>query len=277
MKVIFWAQQGRMGNLIFQYLALAHYSKPDDILICSEKNIFKYFKSKRKYLKMQSSFFMFLNVFFKVTANFRLISSISPAKEILKGGYESESGDAIWKKGLISKILYFDGFYQSDKYYKAGDLKLWKKVDDGEVISRHNLPLHRNMVAVHLRKKDYADWSILGKQGTVLPDRWYQDAIGEIQKSVKDPIFIFFSDEIVDETLIKNIEYRIISGNSEFDDFLMMSLCHHAIISASSFSYWSAMINFHDEKIVIAPKYWLGFKSKVWYPSTIKNNKFRYI
>lgn len=277
MKLIFWAQQGRMGNLIFQYLALLHHSNPDDVLICGEHNIFQYFESKRKYLNIKNSLFLFLNFFFKLTASIRLISSISPEKGILKGVYEFELGNVVWKNGLISKILYFDGFYQNDKYFNSGDLVISKEVDVDEIVSRNNLPSRQNMVAVHLRKKDYADWSILGCKGTILPNEWYLEAIKEICACVKDPLFIFFSDDIIDRTLIENIEFRLITGKSEFEDFLLMSLCQHAIISASSFSYWSAMINYNAKKIVIAPKYWLGFKSKIWYPPMIQNNKFRYI
>jgi len=37
-----------------------------------------------------------------------------------------------------------------------------------------------------------------------------------------------------------------------------MSCCHHNIIANSSFSWWSAYINTHSNKIVCYPSVWFG-------------------
>ena len=62
--------------------------------------------------------------------------------------------------------------------------------------------------------------------------------------------------------------------NNALQDFILMSLCDHNIISfASSFGWWAAYINSNSDKIVIAPedyhldkKYTLreGFYPKEW-------------
>jgi hypothetical protein len=43
-----------------------------------------------------------------------------------------------------------------------------------------------------------------------------------------------------------------------------MTLCNSAILSPSSFGWWGSYL-MKDRDIVFAPKYWLGFESKVEY------------
>ena len=51
---------------------------------------------------------------------------------------------------------------------------------------------------------------------------------------------------------------KIDHGITDWEQVLMMSLCHHNIIANSSFSWWGAYFNSHEDKIVCYPDIWFG-------------------
>lgn len=71
------------------------------------------------------------------------------------------------------------------------------------------------------------------------------------------PKFYVFTDnpDWVRENF-KDIEYTLVEGNpasgwgSHFD-MQLMSVCKHNIISNSTYSWWSAFLNAHPQKIVV--------------------------
>ena len=72
---------------------------------------------------------------------------------------------------------------------------------------------------------------------------------------------VVFSDDI--DWCKKNLSHLndnivFVEGNKDYEDLFMMSYCDHNIISNSSFSWWSAWLNFNPHKMVIAPKNWFG-------------------
>jgi hypothetical protein len=68
----------------------------------------------------------------------------------------------------------------------------------------------------------------------------------------------------------------MVSENDIGTDFAIMTLCDWAIISASTISYLWAY--FMRNKIgIFAPKYFLWFIKKTWYPDWIETKKIDYI
>lgn len=115
-------------------------------------------------------------------------------------------------------------------------------------------------VAIHVRKgKDYAQR--IWYQNTC-PVEYYQKSIKIMAGKIAHPKFYVFTDnpDWVKENF-KDIEYTLVEGNppsgwgSHFD-MQLMSVCKHNIISNSTYSWWSAFLNVHSQKIVIGPKVW---------------------
>jgi hypothetical protein len=71
---------------------------------------------------------------------------------------------------------------------------------------------------------------------------------------------LIFSDDI--NWCIENFDFiknkTFISGNSDFFDLYLMSMCNNNIIANSTFSWWAAWLNINKDKKVICPKIWFG-------------------
>ncbi|MGM9767303.1 MAG: alpha-1,2-fucosyltransferase [Candidatus Cryptobacteroides sp.] len=127
-------------------------------------------------------------------------------------------------------------------------------------------------VAIHVRKgKDYQ--SRIWYQNTC-PMEYYGNAVAYMKEHIENPRFFVFADnpEWVKENF-KDFDYILVDANpsagwgSHFD-MQLMSLCHHNIISNSTYSWWGAYLNETAGKIVVLPKIWFNPKSCEDYTST---------
>jgi hypothetical protein len=83
------------------------------------------------------------------------------------------------------------------------------------------------------------------------------------KSELKRTLFLIFSDDI--EWCKSNLDFIknkiFISGNLDYQDLYLMSMCNHNIISNSSFSWWGAWLNNHKNKKVIYPSRWFNFSA----------------
>ena len=92
------------------------------------------------------------------------------------------------------------------------------------------------------------------------------------------------SDESLEnEKFLKKIKNKIVIDSNHYSvDFAIMTLCDGAILSPSSYSWWGAYF-MKQKEFILAPKFWLGFNSKIDYHSnpipdffkTIEVNKIK--
>ncbi|NLE55163.1 MAG: alpha-1,2-fucosyltransferase [Lentisphaerae bacterium] len=118
-----------------------------------------------------------------------------------------------------------------------------------------------NPVCIHFRRGDYVNLSSVG----FITLDYYMNAIKILQNKIKNPTFFVFSDDIAwckNNFIVPNIPtfyVDCISKNdlpTDYFHFNLMMNCHHFIIPNSTYSYWSALLGKHEQKIVIAPKKW---------------------
>lgn len=117
-------------------------------------------------------------------------------------------------------------------------------------------------ISIHIRRTDYV--AIHNN----LKWEYYDKAMAEIKKYYLKPVFIVFSDDYlwVKNQMPTDVNCYYIDDNEclkDYEQLLVMSRCASNIIANSTFSWWAAWLNRNNEKIIIAPKKWLGGQSKL--------------
>jgi len=139
-------------------------------------------------------------------------------------------------------------------------------------------------IFLHVRLGDYLrhDRNRVDTNRYVLPEQYYHYALTQILSRSLPPFHIFVaSDEIdVARNLFSNLENSTFVNESSELTLSILSSCDAGILSASSFSWWAAhvalLINNRSGPF-IAPKYWLGFSSRLWHPLGFESKSLTYI
>lgn len=166
---------------------------------------------------------------------------------------------------------YISGFWQSEKYFLpiADEIRqdfCFKNEPSTENLNSLSKIRSTNSISVHVRRGDYVNFAKTNLlHGTCSID-YYRNAIALIEKTIQNPVYFFFSNDIgwVKKNIPIQGEHYFIennSGPSSFEDLRLMSNCRHNIIANSSFSWWGAWLNNNDQKIVITPKKWMNNSS----------------
>jgi len=160
--------------------------------------------------------------------------------------------------------IYYEGFWQSYKYYQPIADELRKVFVFKDINSANNLFAKQiiscESVGLHIRRGDYLNHK--DYQGICDID-YYKRAIEHINP--KDKSFYVFSNDL--EWCKENITpllkgasccfVDLNKGSNSYYDIYLMSKCRYLIIANSSFSWWGAFLN-TEVKEVVAPKKWIN-------------------
>lgn len=135
------------------------------------------------------------------------------------------------------------------------------------ILTRIPVP-EQQRCCVHVRRGDYLKTDkdlAFGGQGLALPLEYYAHAIARVPD---DLYFVFSTDspDYVHENFAFVKNKLVLTGNAEPVDLWMFGQCKYNIIANSTFSWWGAWLNNIDSKVVIAPKYNIGWTRKRWLP-----------
>ena len=261
---------GRLGNQIFQYSFLKTISKKNETILCFNMKMFYETFNFDDHCMWHSSNNYFKFLFITVISPFILIP-LSKARII---NYVEQKKDVnLWllpywseTRGLLPFIRYVNAdFFQSETFFDKmaiSNLQIKEKYIEEARQFISKIPPNYKKVFVHIRRGDIVNEIFNGVRGKDLPKAYFKKAINIIKETVENPFFIFLSDDpYFVQCCFKDFEPKIISKNSMEVDLAIMTQCEAGIISNSSFSWWGAFL-MTTKKKVIAPKYWVGWKTK---------------
>ncbi len=158
-----------------------------------------------------------------------------PKNIILKGNW----GKEVYFKPVAEKIK---ETYVFGKPLSAGAMKV-----------RDEIRSVQGSVTIHYRRGDYV------RVGACPSPRYFLDAMDAVAEKVPNPVFFCFSEEIewVKEQFadsqydIRYPEYE--SDQKGIEDFRLLMEGENQIISNSSYSWWAAYLNRHEDRIVVVP------------------------
>lgn len=178
----------------------------------------------------------------------------------------------------------YHGYFQSKAYFESNTESIRKlfTIKDQYIAlfqSKYGNVFNTNKtLVIHMRYKDYltAGEEKLGGINLSLPMSYYKNCLELIENIESYKIFIL-SDDM--ELAKKNIHLpkATFSQNEEIVDFQMIRHADVAIIANSTFAWWASWLNDKPDKMVYAPKHWLGFKVKKEFPYGIVPNEFHAI
>jgi len=166
----------------------------------------------------------------------------------------------------ISKNVYLNGYWQSEKYFKDIETLLRQELTLKPAPDSANVAMGEwirgvRAVSLHIRRRDYvSDPATQQIHGTCSLD-YYAAAIAKLSEWVEDPYFFVFSDDPqwAQENLKLEHPTTFVTHNGpdkNYEDLRLISLCQHHIIANSTFSWWGAWLSGNPDKLVFAPQKW---------------------
>lgn len=263
---------GGMGNQMFQislYKALEERGK--DVYLDTTK-IHQYLKGYNR-----ASVFDVFNIKVR-NATIEQIEKLSDEKKDLfskirrkmfvrkKTHYLEKEEGAFSSEIFELDDVYLDGYWQTYKYfldYRNQVLEMFCFPDITDDVNKNYLKMINNSkcaVSLHIRLGDYLELARI--YGGICTEDYYKSAILYFKNKYKNPTFYVFSNDPKTAKNICNDEsFIFIEANDEskgWIDMFLMTQCNHNIIANSSFSWWGAWLNQHENKEVIAPKKWIN-------------------
>jgi hypothetical protein len=161
------------------------------------------------------------------------------------------------------------GHWQTEKYFDAPlvrqDMTLRNPVcDKTKAVADAIQAAGEKSAFLHIRRTDYLIPKNVEYHGGPT-QRYYNEAIERIRAATQDAKFFVFSDE-PDWCKATYPDFTVVDHNpmgvngkpgQEHEDIYLMSLCRHAVIANSSFSWWGAWLgDTQPSRLVFAPNRW---------------------
>ena len=274
---------GGLGNQLFQIFTVIAYSLEYKVPFTFPKH--KFDQQKRRTYWDNGEMFSSLRVFLTNGVN-DYLRYREPYFQFHPLPQPIERPRKICLDGYFQSYKYFDRYFDDickligfeDKLKRVEEIVMTNfKKKFGDNMKNKNF----TFISMHFRLGDYKH---LQQHHNLLPDLYYYKAIMAIITHLKKgnnienkkirilyfcekedlPVVKYRVSQLFNKlipTMNKDIDIDFIHVNDTFNDWqqmLLMSMCHHNIIANSSYSWWAAYFNKNPTKFVTYPPVWFG-------------------
>lgn len=155
------------------------------------------------------------------------------------------------------------GYWQSPKYFEGVEEALREQLSFSSAAPELDPALTKrlleeNSVALHVRRGDYVTDPAASQKYRLCEPNYYACGVALIrERAAGAPVYVF-SDDLswCRENLSGFGVTEFVDCGSDVGDFRAMTLCHHHVISNSTFAWWAAWLGYSPKQIVVAPQKW---------------------
>ena len=267
---------GGLGNQLFVYAAGKALSRRQDIPLGIDRSHFEKYPLRVFELDSFESHFEELQTGKQFSS--RLTKFMVPrgsqirrlAKKITHGPDHGFEQAFIFKPRSmrVRRHVGLEGYFQSWRYFgEVGDelrQEIRSVVSPSNFYSdfQNELSGAEVSVAIHVRRGDYVSNSYMG----VVPEVYYEHALGLLQGLVGDFQIYLFSDDLTllhDESFLaewrKRVRVVVAPDNSRpVESLNLIAQCDHVVMANSTFSWWGAWLGERPGRHVFYPRPWLA-------------------
>ena len=267
-----------LGNQLFTYAAAYSFAKKNNakLYIDDESGFYKRNRYELHNFNITSPIigkkYKFLNKISRIKRKLLIkLSKINSNKKFL---IEKRNDKKLYQYNSnqlninFNKNLYFEGYFQSEKYYKSDIKAILKEFTFKNNIVNQKSDIieeikNTNSVSIHLRRnkflldeghKNLEDLNIEFQKNNIL---LIKKGIEYFDQKLDNPKYFIWSKNLTGiESIVKSINYVHVKQNFEKEaayDLYLMSLCKHFILSPSTMHYWGAFLSNNTNKICISP------------------------
>ena len=271
--MIIMVESGRLGNQVFQYLALSSCARGDErIRLLGFDQLNSVFTGVRaQFTSIHGNPLRHLQSV--DVRRLKRLARILPSTNVIVE--DSEGNSLIDRRERL--MLAAPSWFQNSRLLDQPALEEMRIRDSW--LSRAHTTLAQHGLTpeltafVHARAGDYRNWPT-AQHPAILDPAWYATQAERMSKAIPGIKFIVIGDEPEYRAEVTRAIPSAIAIESGFEtEFALMTLCGSGILSASTFAFWGAYFasRTHAAGLFIAPEFWAGHRNGAWYPKAIQS------
>ena len=166
-------------------------------------------------------------------------------------------------KGSFFDLLYVEGYYESEKYFKEFEKDLKSKfILKNDLIDRNNkfieLLKNNNSVSIAVRQNRYSERRnkniVKSTEFTKNSIVYIKKAVSFFKNKISNPKFFIWSNDFTNlNNYFNQNEFTFIvnDNNKSLNDFNLFKYSKHFIVGPTSFHWWGAWLNKNPDKICL--------------------------